>query len=100
ILKRSASTWATRNWAHKRLSIALRKSALNGPRPPRAFDAMGALLIDSTPQAMAMSYRPAITLAATKCTACWDEPHWRSTLVAGTRHGSPAATHALRVTLQ
>src|SRR5712692_2887138 len=40
-----------------------------------------------------------MTPAATNCTACWDEPHWRSTVVAGTRHGSPAAIHALRVTL-
>ena len=37
---------------------------------------------------------------ATKCAACCDEPHWRSTEVAGTCHGSPAATQALRVTLQ
>ena len=47
-----------------------------------------------------MSYAPAITPCATKCAACCDEPHWRSTLVAGTCHGSPPATHALRVTLQ
>ncbi len=31
--------------------------------------------------------------------ACWDEPHWRSTVVAGTCWGRPAATQALRVTL-
>src|SRR5262249_32720832 len=37
---------------------------------------------------------------ATKCTACCDEPHCRSTDVAGTVHGSPPATQALRVTLQ
>jgi hypothetical protein len=37
---------------------------------------------------------------ATKWTACCDDPHWRSTLVAGTVQGKPAATHALRVTLQ
>ena len=73
---------------------------LNGPAPPRAFDDIGARVIDSTPHAIARSYAPAITPCATKCAACCDEPHWRSTLVAGTCHGSPAATHALRVTLQ
>ena len=31
--------------------------------------------------------------------ACWDEPHCRSTVVAGTLWGRPAATQALRVTL-
>ena len=37
---------------------------------------------------------------AAKWIACCDEPHWRSTDVAGTVCGSPAATQALRVTLQ
>ena len=41
--------------------------------------------IDSTPPATATSYCPAITPAAAKCTACCDEPHWRSTVVPGTR---------------
>src|SRR3954463_2014377 len=36
---------------------------------------------------------------ATKCAACCDDPHCRSTVVAGTVQGRPAATHALRVTL-
>src|SRR5436190_12522145 len=54
----------------------------------------------SMPAAITTSYAPAITPCATKCAACCDEPHCRSTLVAGTLHGSPAATHALRVTLQ
>ena len=31
------------------------KSGENGPMPPDAFDAIGARVIDSTPQAMAMS---------------------------------------------
>ena len=82
------------------LFVFARKSGLNGPVPPRAFDDIGARVIDSTPHAIAMSYAPAITPCATKCAACCDEPHCRSTLVAGTLHGSPAATHALRVTLQ
>ena len=52
----------------------------NGPTPPRAFDDIGARVIDSTPHAIAMSYAPAITPCATKCAACCDEPHCRSTL--------------------
>ena len=33
-----------------------------------------------------------ITACAAKCTACWDEPHCRSTVVPGTSSGSPAAS--------
>src|SRR5688572_28321898 len=33
---------------------------------------------------------------AAKWAACWDEPHWRSTEVAGTDSGNPAARTALR----
>src|SRR5690349_24109274 len=82
------------------LLVLARKSGLKGPAPPRAFDDIGARVIDSTPHAIARSYAPAITPCATKCAACCDEPHCRSTEVAGTDHGRPAATHALRVTLQ
>ncbi len=41
-----------------------------------------------------------MTAWAAKCMACCELPHWRSMLVAGTDWGSPAATQALRVTLQ
>ena len=79
---------------------ASRNEGLNGPVPPRALLDMGLRVMDSTPQAIARSYAPAMTPWATKCIACWEDPHWRSTLVAGTCHGSPAAIQALRVTLQ
>src|SRR5919204_2394871 len=36
---------------------------------------------------------------AANCTACCEEPHWRSMVVAGTSSGSPAASQALRATL-
>ena len=36
---------------------------------------------------------------AAKCTACWEDPHWRSIVVAGTDSGQPAASTALRPTL-
>src|SRR5262249_25238129 len=96
----SASTCATQNWMPSVLFVCARNSGANGPTPPLAFDDIGARVIDSTPHAIAQSYAPAITPCATKCTACCEEPHCRSTDVAGTVHGSPAATQALRVTLQ
>ena len=48
---------------------------------------------------MTTSYAPAMTPWAAKCSACCDEPHWRSMLVAGTDSGKPAASTALRPTL-
>ena len=39
---------------------------------------------------------PDITAWAAKWTACWAEPHWRSTVVPGTVSGKPAASAALR----
>ena len=36
---------------------------------------------------------------AAKWAACWDEPHWRSTVVPGTVSGQPAASTALRAML-
>src|SRR5436305_9325905 len=60
------------------------------PRPTRD--------IASTPPAMARSSCPDATAAAAEWSACCDEPHWLSTVTAGTSHGSPAAIHALRVT--
>ena len=43
-----------------------------------------------TPPATTRSAVPLITACAAKCTACCDEPHWRSTVVPGTSSGSPA----------
>ena len=80
----SASTCATQNWMPSVLFVFARNSPAERAVPPRAFDDIGARVIDSTPHAIAMSYAPAITPCATKCAACCDEPHCRSTLVAGT----------------
>ncbi len=49
-----------------------------------------------TPPATTTSLVPDITACAAKCTACWDEPHWRSTVVPGTCSGSPAASQQVR----
>ena len=57
---------------------------------------MGTRLIDSTPPATTTSMAPASTAWAAKCTACWADPHWRSTVVPGTVSAKPAASAALR----
>ena len=44
----------------------------------------------STPEPIAVSCTPEAISAAAKFTACWAEPHWRSTVVAGVSIGSPA----------
>ena len=43
----------------------------------------------STPEPIATSCTPAAISAAAKFTACWAEPHWRSTVVAGVSIGQP-----------
>ena len=53
----------------------------------------------STPAAMTTSMAPDITVAAAKWMACCDEPHWRSTEVAGTLSGRLEARTALRAML-
>ena len=51
----SASSWATRNCIHSRPSMTSRNDFGKGPVPPRALEASGTRLMDSTPQAMARS---------------------------------------------
>ena len=60
---------------------------------------IGTRVMLSTPAAMTMSCVPDITAWAAKCSACCEEPHWRSTLVAGTLSGSCEARTALRAML-
>jgi hypothetical protein len=57
---------------------------------------IGTRLIDSTPPATTTSYWPLTRPAAAKCTDCWLDPHWRSTVTPGTLSGQPAASTALR----
>ena len=54
----------------------------------------------STPEPMTTSWMPAAISAAPKLTACWAEPHWRSTVVAAASIGRPACSQALRATLK
>jgi hypothetical protein len=53
----------------------------------------------STPQAMATSTTPEPTRLVARLVACWDEPHWVSTVVAAVVSGSPALSQAVRPTL-
>ena len=59
-------------------------------------DPIGTTLMLSTPAAMTRSCVPDSTACAAKCSACWDEPHCRSTVTPGTLSGSPADSHACR----
>ena len=54
----------------------------------------------STPEPMTTSWMPAAISAAPKLTACWAEPHWRSTVVAAASIGRPSCSQALRATLK
>ena len=60
---------------------------------------IGTRVMLSTPAAMTTSIAPHITACAAKCSACCDEPHWRSTEVPGTLSGSFEASTALRAML-
>ena len=51
-----------------------------------------------TPPATTRSWVPDMTPWAAKCTACCEEPHWRSMVTPGTWSGSPATSHAVRAT--
>ena len=72
------------------------------PRPALAGRALGVPMgtrdMLSTPAAITMSMLPDITAWAAKCSACWDDPHCRSTVVPGTDSGRDEASTALRAT--
>jgi hypothetical protein len=57
---------------------------------------IGIMLMLCTPPATTRSWVPLITPCAAKCTACCDDPHWRSTVVPGTSSGRPAASQQVR----
>ncbi len=57
---------------------------------------IGILDMVCTPPATTTSLTPAITAWAAKCTACWEEPHWRSMVVPGTSSDRPAASQQVR----
>ena len=57
-------------------------------------DAIGIMLMFCTPPATIRSLVPLITACAAKCTACCDEPHWRSIGRAGHLLGQPGGEPA------
>ncbi len=54
----------------------------------------------STPAPIITSWTPAAIRAAAKLTACWADPHWRSTVAAAVSTGSPSSSQALRAMLE
>src|SRR5437763_4307148 len=60
----------------------------------------GTRLIISTPHASTVSTAPDEIRPAARLVACWDDPHWLSTVVAATVSGRPAASHAVRAMLK
>ena len=52
----------------------------------------------STPEPMTTSWMPEAMSAAPKFTACWAEPHWRSTVVAAASSGARSFEAAVVVT--
>src|SRR2546421_6042393 len=70
------------------------------PGPAWVLEPSGMRLIDSTPQARATSTAPEAMSPAARLVACWDEPHWESTVVAGTVRGRPAVSQAVRAMLK
>jgi hypothetical protein len=94
---------AARNWEISCSPYLARQPSdpENGPANPNACPAsiaaaMGIMLMFCTPPASTRSAVPLSTAWAAKWTACWDEPHCRSTVTPGTASGSPAASHAVR----
>src|SRR4051794_24206829 len=57
-------------------------------------------LIASTPQARTTSAAPPATSEEARLVACWDEPHWLSTVVAAVVRGRPAVSQAVRAMLK
>jgi hypothetical protein len=49
-----------------------------------------------TPPAITISAVPLSTACAAKCTACCEDPHWRSIVTPGTVWGSPATSAEVR----
>jgi hypothetical protein len=70
------------------------------PTPWLRLEPMGTWLITSTPQATATSTTPDATSEVAKLVACWEDPHWLSTVVAAAEMGRPASSQAVRATLK
>ena len=60
---------------------------------------MGNWLTFCSPPAMTRSAVPAITACAANVTACWLDPHCRSTVTPGTCSGRPATSATVRANI-
>ena len=78
------------------MTISWRSVTCSEIEPP--FEPIGTRDIISTPAETTRSSWPAITAAAALKFVCIDEPHCRSTVVAETSTGQPAASTAIRPT--
>ena len=95
----SAIRSAARNWEISSAPYLARQPAepLNGSVYGGLIAAaIGTMLMLCTPPATTRSAVPLSAAWAAKCTACCDDPHWRSTVTPGTASGRPAASHAVR----
>src|SRR5215218_7015577 len=70
-----------------------------GTPGPLMVEPIGTRVMCSPPPATTSWYPPAMIPWAANWTACWEEPHCRSIVVAGTSSGSPAASQTLRAAL-
>ncbi len=80
------------------ITMSYRSVTRSEIEPP--FDPIGTRDIISTPAETTRSSCPASTAAAALKLVCIDEPHCRSTVVAETETGQPAASTAIRPTFQ
>lgn len=71
-------------------------SSPSGCAACREAKAMGIIDMFWVPPATTRSWVPDRTPCAAKCTACCEDPHWRSTVTPGTSSGRPAASQAVR----
>ena len=62
-------------------------------------DRIGTELMDSTPPAITTSWEPHMTAWAAKWAACWEEPHWRSSVTPGISSGRPELMMLVRARL-
>src|SRR5918994_718920 len=87
--------WLT-SWSPYRLSQP--GDSANGVENPYCWPTsiaaeIGMALMFCTPPATTRSWVPDMIPWAAKCTACWEEPHWRSMVAPGTCPGNPATSY-------
>ena len=77
----------------------LHEAGRGEPASARAAVPSGTRLMASTPQAIPTPMASAAISPATRCAACWAEPHCASSVWHPVCHGSPACSQAVLVML-